>query len=45
MAEWIITCNTKAYDVDSAFDKLDMIDWKQSTNVEIGETVYMCAWR
>ena len=35
MTEWIITCNTDAYDVAAAFDKLKMLDWKQSTSIEV----------
>ena len=38
---WIIPCNKKYYDVENAFDKLPKIDWKQSTNVQIGDTVYI----
>lgn len=41
MTEWIITCNTDAYDVAAAFDKLKMLDWKQSTSIEVGDTVYI----
>lgn len=41
MTEWVITCNTKAYDVVGAFKKLDMVDWKQSTNVEVGDIIYI----
>lgn len=41
MTEWIITCNTKAYNVIGAFNKMDTIDWKQSTNVEIGDIIYI----
>lgn len=41
MTEWIITCNVKAYNVEGAFDKLDTIDWKQSTYVEKGDIVYI----
>ena len=26
MTEWIITCNTDAYDVEAAFDKLKMLE-------------------
>ena len=39
MTEWIITCNVNAYNVEGAFDKLDTIDWKQSTYVEKGDIV------
>ena len=41
MTEWIITCNTDAYDVAAAFNKLKMLDWKQSTSIEVGDTVYI----
>ena len=41
MTEWIITCNINAYNVEGAFDKLDTIDWKQSTYVEKGDIVYI----
>lgn len=41
MTEWIITCNVNAYNVEGAFDKLDTIDWKQSTYVEKGDIVYI----
>ena len=39
MTEWIITCNINAYNVEGAFDKLDTIDWKQSTYVEKGDII------
>lgn len=39
MTELIITCNINAYNVEGAFDKLDTIDWKQSTYVEKGDMV------
>lgn len=41
MTEWVITCNTNAYNVVGAFDKLDTVDWKQSTNVNIGDIIYI----
>jgi hypothetical protein len=41
MTEWIITCNTGAYNVEGAFEKLNKIDWKQSTNVEVGDIIYI----
>jgi hypothetical protein len=41
MTEWVITSNTKAYDVVGAFMKLDTVDWKQSTNVEVGDIIYI----
>lgn len=42
MKYWIIPCNVKDYDVNSAFEKLDIIDWKQSNNLKsamIGDIV------
>lgn len=39
--EWVITCNTKAYNVIGAFKKFDTIDWKQSTNVKVGDIIYI----
>ena len=41
MAEWIITCNSKAYNIAGAFEKFDIIEWKQSTNINVGDTVYI----
>lgn len=42
MSAWIIPCNLKYYDVDSAFSTLTRIDWKQSLkNVEVGDIVYI----
>lgn len=41
MAVWVIPCNEKYYDHKSAFANLKTIDWRQSTNVEKGDTVYI----
>ena len=41
MSEWIIPCNPSKYDVVGAFGELDQIDWKQSVNCSIGDTVYI----
>lgn len=41
MTEWIIPCNPGVYDVIGAFNALDMIDWKQSTNIEVDDIVYI----
>lgn len=41
MSDWIIPCNIKKYDVLGAFPKLNTIDWKQSRNIKIGDTVYI----
>ncbi len=39
--EWIIPANTKYYDVVSAFEAADEIDWKQGAGIKKGDTVYM----
>ena len=41
MHDWVIPCNTKAYDVIGAFKEFKRIDWKQSTNVQKGAIVYI----
>ena len=42
MTEWIIPCNLKYYNVEGAFKKLKMIDWKQSAkNIFVGDIVYI----
>lgn len=39
--EWIIAGNPDKYDVVEAFHKLGSIDWVQSTNVAVGDIVYI----
>ena len=39
--EWIIPANPKFYDIESAFEKAKIIDWKQSSSVKVGDTVFM----
>lgn len=39
--EWIIPANPKFYDIEHAFDKAEIIDWKQSSSVKVGDTVFM----
>ncbi len=39
--EWVITCNTKMFDIQRAFEKLSTIDWKQSANMQVGDTVFI----
>ena len=42
MADWIIPCNPKYYDIIGAFDKLSKIDWKQSSkNIAVDDIVYI----
>ena len=38
---WIIPCNPKYYDIVSAFENLDVIEWSQSTNTTVGDIVYI----
>lgn len=38
---WIIICNPRFYDVIGAFKKFNCIEWKQSTNIQQGDTVYI----
>lgn len=38
---WIIPCNPKYYDIVAAFEHLDVIEWSQSTNTAVGDTVYI----
>ncbi len=38
---WVIPCNPKYYDIVGAFSKLDVIEWSQSTNTSVGDTVYI----
>ncbi|EJP93830.1 HNH endonuclease [Bacillus cereus] len=39
--KWIISANPKKYDVVSAFNQYDYIDWSQSANHEIGDVIYI----
>jgi hypothetical protein len=39
--EWIITCNLNYYNVVEAFNKFERVDWKQSTNIEKGDYIYI----
>ncbi len=41
MKTWIVPCNIKNYNVFGAFDKLKRLNWKQSTNIEIGDIIYI----
>ena len=38
---WIIPCNPKYYDIVAAFDNLDVIEWNQTNNTAVGDTVYL----
>jgi len=39
--EWIIPCNPKYFDIDKAFEENKEILWKQSTDIKVGDIVYM----
>lgn len=39
--EWIIPANPKYYDIEHAFDHEEIIDWKQSSSIKVGDTVFM----
>ena len=41
LKEWIIPANPKFYDIEHAFDHAEIIDWKQSSSVKVGDTVFM----
>ncbi len=38
---WLIPANCHYYDVDKAFDARDVIEWKQSSLMHVGDIVYM----
>lgn len=40
-AEWIIPANPKYYDITNCFNDTDTILWKQSSNIEIGDIIYL----
>ena len=39
--EWVIPSNPKYYDIVHAFDHENVIDWKQGSGINKGDTVYM----
>ena len=42
MAEWVIPCNIKYYDVDGAFRNLGCVNWKQvARRIDTGDIVYI----
>ena len=38
---WVIPCNPKLYDIVGAFEKRDTIEWSQTNNTSVGDTVYI----
>lgn len=39
--EWIVPANPKYYDLKDCFDKNGVTDWKQSSNIHVGDIVYI----
>ena len=41
ITQWVIACNPNDYDIEGVFNKLDKVEWKQSTNINVGDIVYI----
>jgi len=41
MTNWIIAANPNKYDVVSAFEKYELIDWTQSAKYQVGDYIYI----
>ena len=39
--DWVITFNTKMFDIQKAFESMSVIDWKQSTNIHVGDVIFI----
>ncbi|MCM1342459.1 MAG: hypothetical protein NC246_01370 [Muribaculaceae bacterium] len=39
--DWIIPANPKYYDVVAAFEESRVVTWKQSSDIHVGDTIYM----
>lgn len=39
--EWLIPANPRFYDIEHAFDKAEVIDWKQSSSIRAGDVIFM----
>ena len=39
--EWIVPSNPKYYDVIGHFESNDIVTWKQSSNIQVGDIVYL----
>ena len=39
--EWLVPANPKYYDIVNAFNETDTIIWKQSSNILVGDTIYL----
>ncbi len=40
-SEWIVPANPNYYDIINCFNDKDVIEWKQSNNIKIGDIVYL----
>ena len=40
-SEWVTPCDPKYYDIERAFAELEAVEWRQTTNVMPGDTVYI----
>lgn len=38
---WIIPCNPKDYDIDGAFKKFNILNWKQAKNYSVGDDIFI----
>lgn len=45
MASWVIPCNTNKYDYKAAFEKLPILEWRQSASMEEDDIVYIYVGR
>lgn len=41
IVNWIIPCDSTAYDVNGAFNRFDKLYWRQSTNIHVGDIIYI----
>lgn len=39
--DWLIPANPKYYDVVGAFEKSDTVTWKQSSDIHVGDVIYL----
>ncbi len=39
--EWLVPANPKYYDMEKAFSENEVIRWKQSSSIAVGDTVFM----
>lgn len=38
---WLIPANPNIYDIESAFNDLEFIDWRKNANYSVGDYVYI----